>query len=241
MRPLNKKSETTMALPPAIEALANVVKGYLNISEGAREFIRDDLPSNASGFSKFGQEALRRVCRGNARSGSWDPTLAPGKAIWGDLCQPYLSSIGEGATSGGSYGRPFNGGQCQNRAYAIKFDYSIINKNGVIIAQGSYGKPGAPQVSYGPLGWENKCVYRFGRTDLITGFTSRQTPTGPIVSGPNVTDPGGCDDKDTIQISNIEITAGSMINGVFYPGVDDCGNLPNTYTPPNYQIGRAHV
>lgn len=226
-------------MPQTPTPLNYLIEGYkkiLEVGADAQYFIKDELPDNASPMNKWGQEVLRRTCRRFARSN------VPGigvvnSPIWGAVCDPYLDSISEGPTSGGSYAPPFTGGQC-SALYLVNFISERIRvSNGVIEdtlssnclvngpilgtidCQGaSCGIPGLPTPAY--ASW------------IISGSLSS---SGESAAGQKVTIGDrryinqGYTGSDTQFKSKLTITS-----VVIQSGTDNCGNLPNQYNPPQY-------
>ena len=201
-------------------------------------FLRDELPPEADGVTKWIQDRNRRACRQHARNeaaGLYSDLGALRRPRYGH-CKPYLDSINEGPISGGSYGPPFTGGQCAQR-YAIQAS-AVMNITSL--------KPG-DDPNYYP---------RTANLNVTcTGFSTAIGPVGAIELVP-LGDP-----FDTKKV-RIRVTPNSSFpNGeiVFFQDVDNgrglyiqsrsqtvtpcsgnpdnCGNPPNEYQPPRYPTG----
>ena len=224
-------------------ALSALGAGFQALQD-PQAFLKDDLPQNADPVAKWIQSRNRRACRLHARkeaAGEYSGLGALRRPRYERVCGPYLDSIGEGPTSGGSYGPPFTGGQCVGKAYVIQFRSKTFDGSGNLIAEQFFnqGYPSTFSWTYGPLGWQNRCISRFGRNDLQVGFTSK-TSNGSYSDGPSTLYPNGCGLNGKIVIDQINIIAGTISQGSFVPGVDNCGNLPNQYTPPQY-LSLIHI
>ena len=212
-----------------IQAVANFYRRYAETVVGISYFLRDDLPADAPGIGKFAQEVGRRACRQYARNRenfgiiAYDP-------IWSDSCDSYLNSINEGPTSGGSYAPPFTGGQC---SFAYKISYAI-------------------PVSYAPPSNQPDEIFTGGSVG------TNKYPIGPIlgISMKPSTPNSGCGLLPHLQVTVTTATgdygfgcfrnpppAGGLIPGTPYftsivplnqSSVDNCGNPPNQYQPPQY-------
>ena len=197
---------------------------------GAPTFLRDDLPSDATPFSKATQELGRRACRQVART----PSIAYGNQMfWSGMCDPYLDTVNEGPTSDGELGPPFTGGQC---AIAYKISYTLpstiappgsgpgptfsgnsqgFGKYPVGPIRGISMKPSTPNSGCGP-GSHLQVTVSTATGDY--GFGCFQNPpqaSGIIPGTPSFT---------SISPSNSSNT-------------DNCGNPPNQYKPPRYPTG----
>lgn len=203
-----------------------------------QSFLKDDLPADSNRVAKWIQSRNRRACRLHARNeaaGLYSGLGALRRPRYERVCGPYLDSIGEGPTSEGSYAPPFTGGQCVGKAYVIQYRSRAYNSSGNLISESFFnqGYPSTFSWTYGPLGWQNRCISQFGRNDLQVGFTSK-TSNGSYADGPSTLYPNGCALGGRIEIDNVNIIAGTVGGGTFVPGVDNCGNLPNEYKPPKY-------
>jgi len=189
---------------------------------GAPTFLRDDLPSDATPFSKATQELGRRACRQVART----PSISYGNQMfWSGMCDPYLDTVNEGPTSDGNLAPPFTGGKC-----ATPY---IMSTN---------------SCSWGPTGNSQGCVLasfppRPGPIQRVESLPTTNTgPGGFTTSGRKrivwadgtVTEAGGKVVSNDTGITRSIVTV-SVARADGQP--DSCGNLPNEYQPPRYPTG----
>lgn len=233
-RPLvnNKMPQT----PTPLNYLIEGYKKILEVGADAQYFIRDELPDNASPMNKWGQEVLRRTCRRFARAN------VPGigvvnSPIWGAVCDPYLDSISEGPTSGGSYSPPFTGGQCSNVQYEILWyfdsavsevwggygvgciDETLVSSGGsTLVARGVWGP-----ISYGGTTIVNGDIRGIITYSSPQGVSQTVEFTTPLQGGSALCPVG----FKSVSGDRIEVQ-------VFGSGIDDCGDPPNQYNPPQY-------
>lgn len=220
-------------LPDAVSELEKIFTDTANSALGAgyqlltdrENFLKTDLPANASATAKWIQEANRRGCRAAARQPR-DAMNAYSRAVFDSTCVPYLTSIGEGPSSG-SISQPFTGGQCTGKPYVIKYRSRTYDAQGNLLSDQQYNDtyPTSYSISYGPLGWQDRCFSDYGRSSRITGFTSFFSNGSPA-NGPATTMPGGCDYGHYTIFSDINI--------ISLQGADNCGNLDPIYKPPSY-------
>lgn len=190
-------------------------------------FLRDELPPETDGLTKWIQDRNRRACRQHARNeaaGLYSDLGVLRRPRYGH-CKPYLDSINEGPTTGGSYGPPFTGGQCSGTIYQVIVTYNLGT--------------GAPGVCSAPFDQPVNGVN--GVPGPIRGITSQ----GVVIPGSST--PG-------IQSflnhgNNQQISLGQTFVGCSLPHVviksvtrlsgnpDTCGNPPNEYKPPKYPTG----
>ena len=195
-------------------------------------FLKDDLPANADPIAKWIQSRNRRACRIHARkeaAGAYSSLGVLRRPRFERVCGPYLDSIGEGPT-GGSYAPPFTGGQC---SFAYKISYAI-------------------PVSYAPPSNQPDEIFTGGSVG------TNKYPIGPIlgISMKPSTPNSGCGLNPHLQVTVSTATgdygfgcfanpppAGGLIPGTPYftsivplnqSSVDNCGNPPNQYRPPQY-------
>lgn len=200
---------------PAIRAIAIE---SLKFIYGTRGFLKDELPTEASGAQKFTQEFGRRACRKYARARG---TLAgvSYSPIWSTVCDPYLDSINEGPTTGGSYGPLYPGGQC-----AVAYRWNTISKrynpNTGQLVQEITGTAGD---YLGPLTWSVlPDIVSFG--DTISRRQVTYNGGNLVYFVKEVNQYGQL--ESTYEIENIRRADGQP---------DNCGNQPdNNYTPPSF-------
>lgn len=190
-------------------------------------FLRDELPPEADGLTKWVQDRNRRACRQHARNeaaGLYSDLGALRRPRYGH-CKPYLDSINEGPISGGSYSPPFTGGQC-SVAYRV-FTRSFVTPGNAV--------------------GQNVC------TDLGIGqVTPNSGVLGPIkgIRIQSTTVGGFPAELSFLQYgNNQELQLGSRFQGCLQPShqitsiirvdgqPDNCGDPPSEYKPPKYPTG----
>lgn len=200
------------------QSLLPTIEDGLQWMVDSPEFIKDDLPPEASSGTKFLQETGRRVCRGyaRARSALGGVAYAP---VYSNLCTPYLDSIGEGPTSGGDYGPLYPGGQCAV-AYIWTQKFRSYNPDTGLLTQEiindfpPYG---------GPLTWTNlPDVIEFGE---IRSRVQVVTTNGTLVLTTKVLRQFDQALKATSEYYNIRRADGQP---------DNCGDQDSTYRPPSF-------
>lgn len=213
-------------------ALSALGAGFEALAD-PQSFLKDDLPADANPVAKWIQSRNRRACRLHARNeaaGAYSDLGALRRPRYERVCGPYLDSIGEGQTSGGSYAPPFTGGQC-----AIPYSISYVLPS----------TKAHPSSGPGPT---------FSGSSV--GFA--KYPVGPIlgISMKPSTPNSGCGPTPHLQVT-VSTATGDYGFGCFQnppppngtiPGTpsftsitpryssqtDNCGNPPNQYTPPQY-------
>lgn len=226
-RPLvnNKMPQT----PTPLNYLIEGYKKILEVGADAQYFIKDELPVNASPMNKWGQEVLRRTCRRFARSN------VPGigvvnSPIWGAVCDPYLDSISEGPTSGGSYAPPFTGGQCQ----AIRYS---VTASGTYTQSNQCTNPENPSQQQ-PWQFSRSCTAIGGIYGPITGLSEYSQGNGLVGLRINWIDPDGSPANTSLFNNSCSLKGGYSINSLTVTRCDgqpdNCGNPPNQYNPPQY-------
>lgn len=191
----------------------------LEVGEQAQNFIKDDLPANANPGAKWGQEVLRRTCRRVARAD------VPGigvvnSPIWGEVCDPYLNSINEGPTSGGSYGPPFTGGQCYGANYYVtvrgpnRCDISGFYQATLVVA----GPISGLSITTNP-GYLGGCAGNPGDSRSVS-----------VIGKDGQLRDIGLANIHKLDAPNYRITAVSPFNNA----PNNCGNPPTQYNPPTY-------
>lgn len=196
---------------------------------GAPTFLRDDLPPNATPFSKAAQELGRRACRQVART----PSIAYGNQMfWSGMCDPYLDSIDEGPTSDGSLGPPFTGGQCPiqyNIAYTLPSTNAFPGEGpGPTFTGQSQGFGKYPVGPIYGISMKQGSVAECGTTASLQVTVT--TATGDYGFGcfQNPPQYGGFIPGTPSFTSITPKNSGQS---------DNCGNPPNQYNPPRYPTG----
>lgn len=188
------------------------------------EFLRDELPANASTTAKFVQAAGRRACRNYVRAGFGSGTVYGPTYDW--ACEPYLDTVNEGKLTDGRQDpiSSKDGGQCSGKKYSsyIKFRPSI-----------GYGTPqftwGSPIESFVPCN--------------TPGFTNLYGPCYLLVTN-NTNGTEYFEWRSTLNSSygaNGGVASSTEIAQLLEAwvqicpgeGVDNCGT-PDGYTPPTY-------
>jgi hypothetical protein len=211
---------------------------------GAPTFLRDDLPSDATPFSKATQELGRRACRQVART----PSIAYGNQMfWSGMCDPYLDSIDEGPTEQGNYDKPFTGGQCSNVTYVGMANFRV--QTGVSGGKRTWAynpvKQQATPSTSGPI--------NAGPTQTITGSEPPQSspcyPSPQVIYNRTISAPGiGTNYVWSSRTDNVTFSDApecqsapwTAINLEFVRtggGSDTCGDPPSQYEPPRYPTG----
>lgn len=188
------------------------------------EFLKDELPDNASSVSRFIQSAGRRACRNYVRAGFGPGTVYGPTYDW--ACEPYLKTLNEGKQTDGKFDPTSSkdGGQCSGKKYSsyIKFRVSI-----------DFGKPtfhwGPIIESYVPcntpgyLDYYGPCYLNVANNpNGASSFEWKSTLNNSY--GANG---GSGSDIEIAQLLDawVQICPGE--------GTDNCGT-PDPYTPPTY-------
>jgi hypothetical protein len=197
---------------------------------GAPTFLRDDLPSDATPFSKATQELGRRACRQVART----PSIAYGNQMfWSGMCDPYLDTVNEGPTSDGELGPPFTGGQCQGIKYSVSASGTYTQSN-------QCTNPNSPSQQL-PWSFSRNCNAVAPIFGPITGTTEFNAGNGLVGVRINWINPDGSPANTALFSNNCSLKGGYSINNLTVTRCDgqpdNCGNLPNEYEPPRYPTG----
>ena len=210
------------------------------------QFVRDNLPPEASLGQKFLQETARRACRKYARVRSATAGIAYAP-VYSNLCDPYLSSINEGPQNSGNNAPPFTGGQCSGVLYQMYYRPLIQAATGLRVAgfkyPFEYGASGTYGVAaqFGPFTYAGQTnyiesTYPDGSKASITNYGIKRGSNVFFswVVGSNIqieNHPDNPDPKVGFPPSAIDIE--------FVPvdSSQECGNPPTVYIPPQYPPG----
>jgi hypothetical protein len=206
-------------------ALSALGAGFEALAD-PQSFLKDDLPANANPVAKWIQSRNRRACRLHARNeaaGAYSDLGALRRPRFERVCGPYLDSIGEGATAGGSYRPPFTGGQCSilytgstSATFRIPDNFTQ-DPNDFIYITRSTTQTSPPVL--GPLS------LRVQNGNPSTGVGAQVA----FVNSNGTT-------LASLFVANFNATVVSVNSASVSPvsGLDNCGNLPNEYYPPTY-------
>lgn len=161
------------------------------------------------------QATVRAACRVYARKGVGNSPLLD--STMGNLCRPYLDSIGESPTPGALTGEAFDGGQCSGTTYQVSCQTTVF-ANGLC------------QPTTNPFSLQVPGPVRGPFTDSVS-----PPPGGPLCGGAA----GTRVYLRTGPSQNITVLAGgsfgARISGLSVTpvtGPNNCGDQPLDYTPP---------
>lgn len=227
--------EKSLPRPMADSWISNLADTFKNTSTSAlgagfralrdpSGFLKDELPPEADDLTKWIQDRNRRACRLHARNeaaGLYSDLGALRRPRYGH-CTPYLDSINEGPTSGGSYEPPFTGGQCEGTIYQVIVTLTLgtdvpggCDPPFDISVNGAFGVPGPIRgLSLGSVVIPGANLP--GKSAALNYGQNQQISLGTTF--------GGCNTPFAV-IKSVTRLSGNP---------DTCGDPPPEYRPPSY-------